>query len=164
MTGPRGALRPSLGQRWGALGDDKAAGLSLLGMALMAGQPSVEPSAERRTTGLLRVPFIRRCALEYEDGESASAFLVNINVLGAYIAPDKMPELGQNLSCRFQLPGSEREISVRGFVAWVNPDQQHPVHSLPPGFGLRFQQVSPQVESIIAGVVQSYVTRNSGAR
>ena len=48
---------------------------------------------ERPVRGMLRVPFMRRCALAFSRGASASTFTVNINVLGAYIAMDQMPSL-----------------------------------------------------------------------
>ena len=46
------------------------------------------------------------------------------------------------------LPESEREASVDGSVAWLNPQQQHPVHSLPPGFGVQFTGTGPAQKSM----------------
>ena len=41
------------------------------------------PSDEkRRAGGAIRVPFVRRCRLDYGDGQVDSAFIVNINSLG----------------------------------------------------------------------------------
>ena len=42
-----------------------------------------------------------------------------------------MPALGRTLVFRFHVPGSEREVVADGVVAWTNPQQEHPVHSLP---------------------------------
>ena len=114
--------------------------------------------AERRTSGLLRVPFIRRCVLAISDRGPISAFLVNINVLGAYIARDELPSLGESVLCRFALPGSVFEMSLSGVVAWVNPRQQHPVHSLPPGFGIKFHGMSREDQHRIERVIEEYVT------
>ena len=62
----------------------------------MASRPhAVRRTVERRNNGLLRVPFIRRCAVAFDDGTSVSTFTVNINVLGAYVARDQMPQLSQ---------------------------------------------------------------------
>lgn len=105
------------------------------------------------------MPFVRRCTLDFGDGNAPTAFLVNINILGAYVAPDKLPRLGQQVSCRFGLPDSEQEIEVCGVVAWLNPRQQHPVHSLPPGFGLRFERLSAENQRRIEGIVVEYVAR-----
>jgi Tfp pilus assembly protein PilZ len=117
---------------------------------------------ERRSTGLLRVPFIRRCHLQFDDGggSSGDAFLVNINVLGTYVARDELPHLGEPVSVRFRIPATEREIEVAGVVAWLNPRQQHPVHSLPPGFGVSFRELSDDQRRAIEGVVEEYVARH----
>ena len=139
---------------------------------------------ERRAQGLLRVPFIRRCTLEFDEGGAGTAFIVNINVLGAYVARDhvkpasdpvpsedvsvvgayelkqEMPELGQALTCRFSLPDSDQPLEVKGTVSWLNPRQQHPVHSLPPGFGVRFEPLPPEDRRSIENVVEDYERRN----
>jgi Tfp pilus assembly protein PilZ len=117
------------------------------------------PGKERRPGGALRVPFVRRCTVEFTSGTKATAFIVNINVLGAYIALDEMPALGQGVTCRFQMPESEHEVTVSGVVAWTNPSQPHPVHSLPPGFGLGFRRLSEENRGRIESIVAEYVAR-----
>ena len=113
---------------------------------------------KRRAGGAIRVPFVRRCRVQF-GGESASAFIVNINVLGAYLAHDVMPALGREVVCRFQVPGREGEVEVRGVVAWTNPSQEHPVHSLPPGFGVAFRELSEDARGRIEEVVFDYLAR-----
>ena len=130
----------------------------------MVAQAEGKDAVARRSTGLLRVPFMRRCHLNLQDGTSFSAFIVNINVLGAYVARDDLPRLGQPLACRFQMPGNEREIAINGVVAWVNPKQQHPVHSLPPGFGIKFVELAPEDRRKIAGFVEDYAARQRAGR
>jgi Tfp pilus assembly protein PilZ len=117
---------------------------------------------KRRAGGAIRVPFVRRCQLEYPDGQADSAFIVNINVLGAYVAHEVMPALGRTLVFRFHVPGSEREVSVDGVVAWTNPQQEHPVHSLPPGFGVAFRSLSDDARARIEQIVFDYLARQSG--
>jgi hypothetical protein len=158
--------------------------------------PPQSPRTERRSSGLLRVPFIRRCSLNFDDGRTSSAFIVNINVLGAYVARDDipqaapapkvgarrdkvpaaegravtpapgepMPELGQLVHCRFQLPEQACDVAVDGIVSWLNPRQQHPVHSLPPGFGIKFQGLSPDAQTCIRELVEEYLSRHPQAR
>jgi Tfp pilus assembly protein PilZ len=104
---------------------------------------------------------VRRCAAEFEDTRSASAFLININVLGCYVALDELPPLGQRLVCRFRIPENEREVVVEGVVAWTNPRQQHPVHSLPPGFGVSFSNLSEENRKRIEAVMRDYSARKS---
>jgi hypothetical protein len=117
-------------------------------------------SAEkRRAGGAIRVPFVRRCHLSYEGGGSDSAFVVNINVLGAYVAHDTIPPLGQPVGFRFPFPGSEREVVADGVVAWTNPQQEHPVHSLPPGFGIAFRGLSEDSRSRIEQIIADYLAQ-----
>ena len=106
------------------------------------------------------MPFIRRCSLQFAGGHPGHAFLVNINVLGTYVARDDMPHLGEQVSVRFHTPDNEREVLVQGVVAWLNPRQQHPVHSLPPGFGVSFRELSEENRRSIEDVVEEYVARH----
>ena len=116
---------------------------------------------KRRAGGAIRVPFVRRCQMDYTGGQSDSAFIVNINVLGAYVAHETMPALGRTLVFRFHIPGSEREVVANGVVAWTNPQQEHPVHSLPPGFGVAFRALSDDARSRIEHIVFDYLARQS---
>lgn len=118
---------------------------------------------QRIARGMLRVPFVRRCALAFEEGREVSAFIVNINVLGAYIAIDDQPALGERVSCTFRAPGKDTDLVIRGAVTWLNPRQQHPVHSLPPGFGLKLDPLEGDDRRSIEDVVEDYVARNPQA-
>jgi Tfp pilus assembly protein PilZ len=122
------------------------------------------PSSEekRRAGGAIRVPFVRRCQLGFPGGRTESAFIVNINVLGAYVAHEVMPQLGRSLVFRFHVPGNELEIAVDGVVAWTNPQQEHAVHSLPPGFGVAFRALSEDTRNRIEQIVFDYLARQSG--
>jgi Tfp pilus assembly protein PilZ len=114
---------------------------------------------KRRAGGAIRVPFVRRCQLEFRPKGTASAFIVNINVLGAYVAHDVMPPLGREVVCQFQVPGREGVVRIDGVVAWTNPSQEHPVHSLPPGFGVAFRALSEESRGRIEEVVFDYLDR-----
>jgi Tfp pilus assembly protein PilZ len=93
-------------------------------------------------------------------------FLVNISVHGAYCTPGvpggdgtagEWPNIADELLLRFSLPGNDQEIGVRGQVTWVNQKQQHPVHSLPPGFGVRFRDLLPADGVRIARMIDEYL-------
>lgn len=116
---------------------------------------------KRRAGGAIRVPFVRRCDVTLPGGPPGSAFLVNINVLGAYVALDALPPLGEAVAVRFQLPGSERNAEIEGVVAWTNPRQEHPVHSLPPGFGLAFRRLDDVTRAHVEAIVFEYLERQS---
>ena len=128
---------------------------------MRGGEADYNPGVERRSTpGLLRVPFIVRCALHLGGADLGSAYLVNINILGSYVARDDLPHLGDVLSVRFRIPETEREVQLEGVVAWLNPRQQHPVHSLPPGFGVSFRELSDGNKRAIENVVEEYISRH----
>jgi Tfp pilus assembly protein PilZ len=114
---------------------------------------------KRRAGGAIRVPFVRRCRIDYDGGAADSAFLVNINVLGAYVAHDQIPPLGRGVACTFQVPGNETQVRLDGVVAWTNPGQEHPVHSLPPGFGVAFRALPDSARDRIEEVVFDYLER-----
>ena len=124
--------------------------------------PTTRAEEKRRAGGAIRVPFVRRCRVEYANGDGRSAFIVNINVLGAYVADDLIPPLGQRVVFRFQAPGNEQEVVLDGVVAWRNPQQEHPVHSLPPGFGVAFRGLTDDARSRIEQIVAEYLARQSG--
>jgi PilZ domain-containing protein len=119
------------------------------------------PPPERRLLG--RVPFVRRCALSFANGRSGHALLVNINTVGAYVAHDDLggvgasleppPQVGDLVTCRFGLPDRADEVELQAVVTWVNARQSHPVHSLPPGFGLTFRRLSPHALAAIEQVM-----------
>jgi Tfp pilus assembly protein PilZ len=121
-------------------------------------KPPPPPTPPRKAIQV-RVPFVRRCALLFDGGASASAFIVNINTLGVYIAHDEMPAMGQAVRVTFSVPDSEIELALQGVVAWLNPRQQHPVHSLPPGFGVQFRGLSGEDTRSIERVIADYKER-----
>jgi hypothetical protein len=130
---------------------------------------------ERRAANPPRIPFVRRCWLELDQARVVGAFTVNLSSVGAYLtradfvpatpgAPppaDELPSVGQAVTCRITMPDSENEVVVRGTVSWVNSRQQHPVHSLPPGFGLRFIEVGEDAKRRIEALVREYHARSS---
>ena len=121
------------------------------------------PGGNRREgppRGMLRVPFVRRCALTFSEGRRESAFIVNINVLGAYIAMDELPALADTVTFTFSPPHKDQEIVLQGTVTWLNPRQQHPVHSLPPGFGVKLVPPEGEPRRCIEEVVEAYIAQN----
>jgi hypothetical protein len=120
-----------------------------------------------------RIPFVRRCWVELDRDRVVAAFTVNLSVVGAYLtradfvppAPgvpppaDELPAVGEAVTCRITMPDGAAEVVVQGTVSWVNPHQQHPVHSLPPGFGLRFDRLGADAHRRIDALVRDYLSR-----
>ena len=125
-----------------------------------------------------RVPFVRPCAVLLDDGLQARACLVNLSVLGAYVSsadpfstaanlaplPPDLPRLGQHVRVTFNLQESGPPVALDGRVSWLNPSQQHPVHSLPPGFGLQFQPLPDAVRAAVEQAVNAWLDAHPGAR
>ena len=107
-----------------------------------------------------RVPFVRRCHVTFGNGQVRSTFTVNINGQGVYLAADTMPTIGEMLLVRFRTAGSEHEVTARGIAAWLNPNQAHRVHSLPPGYGVQFVDLPEPGRSLVDAVVEEYLARN----
>jgi uncharacterized protein (TIGR02266 family) len=111
----------------------------------------------KAAVGGQRVPLVRKCQLSFPDGRTTSAFIVNVSVVGAYLAMDEAPELGERLSVGFTFPGNSFEIQADSSVVWLNPRQQHPVHSLPPGVGVKFEKLSGADRARIEAFVREYI-------
>ena len=124
------------------------------------------PQKERRSSGLLRVPFVQVCRLDLPGGRVLKGFVVNINIQGAYVAAEQteFPILGESLVCHFRTPDNDIEMAINGTIAWLNAHQTHPVHSLPPGFGVKFESPSPEHVERIRTIVDGYVKRHPGVR
>ena len=107
----------------------------------------------------LRIPFIRRCCLLRSRVEH-DGLMLDLSLKGAYVATELLPTKDESLKVRFHVPGNDRLLSVSAVVAWVNRHQAHPVHSLPPGFGLYFLDPSPEDSVIITRAIQDYCRSN----
>jgi hypothetical protein len=110
-----------------------------------------------------RVPFVRACLVIPGGGTAFRALIVNMSVLGGYVASEEPSKVGQTLRVRFTVPGNVIESEAVGAVVWVNPRQGHPVHSLPPGFGIRFLGLDAATRRRIEGIVREYLARVGGA-
>ena len=104
---------------------------------------------------LWRVPFVRRCRVEWGDGPR-DAVCCNISADGVYIGIHPIPPVGERVRLRFELPGNETPIVVEADVSWKNSTQLHKVHSLPPGCGLRFLALPGSDRERIADLVKEY--------
>jgi hypothetical protein len=91
--------------------------------------------------------------------EPFRALIVNLSVLGAYVASDQPVRVNQALRLRFTVPGNVLESEVACVAVWANPTQPHPVHSLPPGFGVCFLGLDDASRRRIEAVVEEWLAR-----
>jgi hypothetical protein len=86
--------------------------------------------------------------------------VLDLSVNGIYVMTDILPNENESLTVSFRVPGNDRLLHMNGVVAWVNPHQAHPVHSLPPGFGFCFMKTVPDDMKLIIRAIQNYCRSN----
>jgi Tfp pilus assembly protein PilZ len=88
------------------------------------------------------------------------AMLLDLSLRGVYVATPELRASGDEVVVRFHVPGNLRELSIAGFVAWVQKEKTHPIHGLPQGFGVRFLKLEADDVRLIARAIQSYCQSN----
>ena len=84
--------------------------------------------------------------------EFTAAYAKNISGGGVFIRTQQPLPLNSEVQVRFTLPGVSRPFVVHGLVVWTNP---HPSRSsFPPGMGIKFMELAPEAEEIIARFVK----------
>ena len=112
-----------------------------------------------KTPRSLRVPFVRRCTLTI-GGEEHPSLLIDLSVAGVYVQTRATLGEGDEAVIKFRVPGNDRLLAIDTVVVYVNRDQKHPVHSLPPGAGLRFRNMSVQDSKLVVGAILAYCRSN----
>ncbi len=84
--------------------------------------------------------------------EFTAAYAENISGGGIFIRTQQPLSLNREMQLRFTLPGIQRTFVVRGLVVWANPSPSR--SSFPPGMGIKFMDLDPEVKTIIAGFVE----------
>ena len=107
-------------------------------------------------SGKVRIPFISLCEFSGEFGEVQGS-VCNLSTLGAYAALDRILDVGEPGRIRFAVPGLERRFECDATVTWYNPDHPRRLRALPPGCGLRFENLSPIDEMVLTTLVSDYL-------
>jgi len=111
----------------------------------------------RSQTGRRRIPYVRRCSVQENGGSPLTGLICNLSALGAYVALEPIPPSGAMVTLSFKLPRSAKPVQVESQVTWENPNQDNPIHGLPPGCGLRFLGLSPEDRRRIDVLIDEYV-------
>jgi uncharacterized protein (TIGR02266 family) len=62
----------------------------------------------------------------------------NISAGGVFIATHHLRRVGERISLKFSLPGSDRDLAVETEVRWIRGHSAPQRQGLPTGMGLRF--------------------------
>ncbi|MFO0713729.1 MAG: PilZ domain-containing protein [Sandaracinus sp.] len=124
---------------------------------------SREGSSERRKSASPRIPvdlLVELCAAEepkkgdrmldswsdvgdaFADAYDADG--LDLSATGLRLRSAVLPDVGQRLRCRFDLPEADQKCEAEGRVVWSNDAGRHGE------FGLRFESLAPAVESALA--------------
>ncbi len=107
----------------------------------------------------LRIPFVRRCTLK-TNSKSWDGMLLDLSLKGVYVASDHLLSVNDSLVLSFGVPGNILQLNLPGTVVWVQEQQTHPVHGLPPGFGVSFERMEVEDVRMIARAIQQYCLSN----
>jgi uncharacterized protein (TIGR02266 family) len=79
-----------------------------------------------------------------------SEFTTNINEGGMFIETENPPTLDSMVQLQVRLPDLERPIKLGGRVAWISDGKE----GSPPGMGIEFQEMSPDLRQTINDLVR----------
>ena len=114
-------------------------------------------------SGKVRIPFIAACEFAGDQGKTEGS-LCNLSTLGVYAALDRIPGLGERGRIRFPVPGRAQPFSARVTVAWSNPEFERRMLALPPGCGLRFEELNPFDQALLTRLVDDYLAAPESAK
>ena len=79
----------------------------------------------------------------------------NISAGGLFIATHHLRRIGDRITLKFQLPGSEKSVEVETEVRWIRENSSlHRVDGST-GMGVRFINLSPEATDIIQAFIES---------
>jgi uncharacterized protein (TIGR02266 family) len=91
-----------------------------------------------------------------EQQQLMNNYSVNLNTGGVYIETIKVQPVDTPLTVEFMLPNSNRPITCKARVAWVNEPGGLKKLSLPPGMGLQFVDLSLEDIQLIRNFLKDY--------
>lgn len=134
------ALPPGFGVRFTALSAQELRRIASLVQSFQA-EPRPLPGRPEPETAKLRIPFVAPCQLTTSEG-IARGSVCNLSAHGVYVSAETIPGTGDAVIVSFRLPGVVERFERAAVVTWRNPEGPDRVRALPPGFGLRFANLS----------------------
>ena len=83
------------------------------------------------------------------------AYVPNLGEGGLFIQTTKNLPVGSILDLEFSLPGSNQEITTKGKVVWIRP-QDMSTEKMPPGMGIQFIDMSPNNNELLKNYLAKF--------
>jgi uncharacterized protein (TIGR02266 family) len=110
------------------------------------------PTTQHNSRAHERIPL--SVEVEYRTASSfLVAYSVNLSRGGLFLESHSAPPIGSALNLELRVPGGEGLIPVRGRVTWTRGEDDS---SGPPGFGVAFEEVAPELGALIDQLVAQF--------
>jgi hypothetical protein len=120
--------------------------------------PCLPTGAEQADSPAARVPLIAPCTLEGDFGVARGS-TSNLSMFGIYAAVDPIPAVGSRVRVRVELPRRRRTFERWATVTWQNLEHPSWERPLPPGCGLRFEDLSLHDVTYLSSLVEEYLAQ-----
>ncbi len=112
-------------------------------------------ATERRLEGAVRMPVDLLVQLAHDgDRDTFDADAVNLSATGLGLRSTVLPDIGQRLRCRFEVPDDGSVCETEAEVVWASDAGAHTGE-----FGVKFDTLEPRVREML----DSWVTTLEGA-
>lgn len=116
----------------------------------------MQSSADRRSPGATRVPFDALVEVGGTTGDAFEAQAVDISREGMHLRTAYLPDLGQPISCRFEI--GKNTVVSEGMVIWKHDAEQGGE------FGIQFTNLDPESKEILGRVLAESGGRMAGTK
>jgi uncharacterized protein (TIGR02266 family) len=79
----------------------------------------------------------------------------NISAGGLFIATHQLRRIGDRITLKFSLPGSDKTVAVETEVRWIRENSSLQKVDGATGMGVRFVNLTPEASAIINSFIQS---------
>jgi Tfp pilus assembly protein PilZ len=148
------SLPPGCGLTFTALdGGDRSGIETLLHDYQHAAHPLITPTLPH--SGVTRIPYVQPCLMVGEQS-AWEGVLCNLSVSGAYVTVDPIPPQGERIRLLFKAPRALDLVEAQCEVVWANPEEPCRAENLPPGCGVRFDDMTTSAREQIAQLIREY--------
>jgi hypothetical protein len=117
--------------------------------------------AEQLYSEAVRVPMIAPCRLSGEFG-TAGGRTCNLSIFGVYAAVEPIPPAGAKVEVELWLPGRATPLARKATITWRNGGPPSWERPLPPGCGVRFDDLSLKDVRFLSGLIDECLAQPPG--